>query len=102
MPAHRLDERGAARRFAGIGRIVVQREKLECVAMLAVAGRRIGRQPTLSEERMPADIAAIRFARAIGRDRSEERRVGQEWVSTCKSRWSPDHLKKKTKKKQNH
>src|SRR3546814_17298954 len=23
------------------------------------------------------------------RDRSEERRVGKEWVSTCRSRWSP-------------
>src|SRR3546814_16040376 len=22
-------------------------------------------------------------------DRSEERRVGREWVSTCRSRWSP-------------
>src|SRR3546814_16274007 len=29
------------------------------------------------------------------RDRSEERRVGKEWVSTCRSRWSPDHIKKK-------
>src|SRR3546814_14536918 len=29
--------------------------------------------------------------------RSEERRVGKECVSTCRSRWSPDHLKKKTK-----
>src|SRR3546814_11620488 len=27
--------------------------------------------------------------------RSEERRVGKEWVSTCKSRWSPDLSKKK-------
>src|SRR3546814_14583659 len=26
--------------------------------------------------------------------RSEERRVGQECVSTCRSRWSPDHSKK--------
>src|SRR3546814_12286576 len=25
--------------------------------------------------------------------RSEERRVGQEFVSTCRSRWSPDHYK---------
>src|SRR3546814_6293495 len=25
------------------------------------------------------------------RDRSEERRVGKECVSTCRSRWSPDH-----------
>src|SRR3546814_17035876 len=27
--------------------------------------------------------------------RSEERRVGKECVSTCRSRWSPDHLKNK-------
>src|SRR3546814_11612048 len=24
-------------------------------------------------------------------ERSEERRVGKEWVSTCRSRWWPDH-----------
>src|SRR3546814_19541523 len=29
--------------------------------------------------------------------RSEERRVGKERVSTCRSRWSADHQKKKTK-----
>src|SRR3546814_15309389 len=27
-------------------------------------------------------------------DRSEERRVGTECVSTCRSRWSPDHENK--------
>src|SRR3546814_11832316 len=31
-------------------------------------------------------------------DRSEERRVGKECVSTCRSRWSPCHEKKKTGK----
>src|SRR3546814_16442261 len=30
--------------------------------------------------------------------RSEERRVGKECVRTCRSRWSPDHKKKKNKK----
>src|SRR3546814_16518571 len=30
--------------------------------------------------------------------RSEERRVGKECVSTCRSRWSTEHEKKKTKK----
>src|SRR3546814_12690757 len=30
-----------------------------------------------------------------GIDRSEERRVGQECVSTCRSRWSPYHYKQK-------
>src|SRR3546814_2975400 len=28
------------------------------------------------------------------RERSEERRVGKECVSTCRSRWSPSHYKK--------
>src|SRR3546814_11750233 len=32
--------------------------------------------------------------------RSEERRVGKECVSTCRSRWSPVHSKKKRKRKQ--
>src|SRR3546814_13351792 len=31
------------------------------------------------------------LARAIERLRSEERRVGKECVSTCRSRWSTDH-----------
>src|SRR3546814_11985548 len=32
------------------------------------------------------------------RDRSGERRVGKEWVSTCRSRESPVHLTKTTSK----
>src|SRR3546814_11284105 len=32
------------------------------------------------------------------RSRSEERRVGNECVSTCRSRWSPEQYKKKTNK----
>src|SRR3546814_15276910 len=33
--------------------------------------------------------APHRVARTLSR--SEERRVGKEWVSTCRSRWSPYH-----------
>src|SRR3546814_9859223 len=29
--------------------------------------------------------------RSTAKYRSEERRVGKEWVSTCRSRWSPYH-----------
>src|SRR3546814_14407099 len=32
-------------------------------------------------------------------ERSEERRVGKECVSTCRSRWSPYHSKKNTDRK---
>src|SRR3546814_16861818 len=35
--------------------------------------------------------------RQVG-DRSEERRVGKECVSTCRSRWSPYHSKKQKQK----
>src|SRR3546814_5107579 len=42
--------------------------------------------PTRSSGRWPMAIAT-RFARPI---RSEERRVGKECVSQCRSRWSPD------------
>src|SRR3546814_13717616 len=37
--------------------------------------------------------AVIHFAglKAVGESRSEERRVGKEWVSTCRSRLSPYH-----------
>src|SRR3546814_16643758 len=34
-------------------------------------------------------------------NRSEERRVGKECVSTCRSRWSPYDEKKKNRRKQN-
>src|SRR3546814_19639015 len=36
------------------------------------------------------------------RQRSEERRVGKEWVSTCRSRGSPLHSKKQTKRHTTH
>src|SRR3546814_13542687 len=48
--------------------------------------------------------ASVHFLAATGQDhvlhavadhvRSEERRVGKECVSTCRSRWSPYHSKK--------
>src|SRR3546814_15261510 len=46
--------------------------------------------------------AALRADRRIGPRtavRSDERRVGKECVSTCRSRWSPYHYKKKQNKK---
>src|SRR3546814_18844919 len=41
--------------------------------------------------------AVLRQVARIGR--SEERRVGKECVSTCRSRWSPYHEKQNTKKR---
>src|SRR3546814_20306321 len=43
-----------------------------------------------------ADAAfELRLGRLLQHHRSEERRVGKEGVSTCRSRWTPHHEKKK-------
>src|SRR3546814_19805068 len=39
-----------------------------------------------------------RFGDGVDVMRSEERRGGKECVSTCRSRWCPNHYKKKTQK----
>src|SRR3546814_15379438 len=36
-------------------------------------------------------MTSLNPAYTIGNQRSEERRVGKECVSTCRSRWSQDH-----------
>src|SRR3546814_1766817 len=41
------------------------------------------------------DAEAEAAGELAGAERSEERRVGKECVSTCRSRWSPYHKKKK-------
>src|SRR3546814_14924602 len=40
------------------------------------------------------DDQVASLAAAFDLDRSDERSVGQECVSTCTSRWSPSHYKK--------
>src|SRR3546814_13267427 len=47
---------------------------------------------SLRDPRQPAEDVAAANDEA---ERSEERRVGKEGVSTCRSRWSPYHEKKK-------
>src|SRR3546814_15573388 len=48
-----------------------------------------GRDGKLSLEEMSGGTFTITNGGVFGR--SEERRVGKECVSTCRSRWSPDH-----------
>src|SRR3546814_8085823 len=49
----------------------------------------------LAEKLFPAGALIARLGGAAMIARSDERRVGKECVSTCRSRWSPDHSKKK-------
>src|SRR3546814_15367202 len=45
------------------------------------------------------DHPAVHELRELSMWRSEERRVGKECVSTCRSRWSPYHSKNKITKR---
>src|SRR3546814_13963796 len=71
-----------------------------------LGGRRRRRRPAVGGEidqggiRLVADCRDQRDRRFGGgaHHRSEERRVGKESVSTCRSRWAPYHYKKKTDK----
>src|SRR3546814_18346528 len=51
----------------------------------------------LGADELASQTASVKWLRERAGDdkpRSEERRVGKECVSTCRSRWSPDHSKK--------
>src|SRR3546814_953252 len=73
----------------------LDQEPGEPVAAYAVAVLKDGSR--LLEVMRKSDIEKVRaVSRAKGNGpwvqwRSEERRVGKECVSTCRSRWSPDH-----------
>src|SRR3546814_19037767 len=76
----------AKRRAGLVPRRFATREEL--LVLLRQLGERLGRTPT------------AKALDASGRSmRSEERRVGRECVSTCRSRGSPYNSKKKNKKK---
>src|SRR3546814_17468112 len=87
-----------------------------CSSDLAKSSRLTGSTATLAscaDERLDQD-GAKQVSELVRRDfqipqagdgtedRSEERRVGKECVSTCRSRWSPYHYKKNNMKYQDH
>src|SRR3546814_15420738 len=49
--------------------------------------------------RLLRQIDSVSGQKPLPEKRSEERRVGKECVSTCRSRWSPYHYKQKNLKK---
>src|SRR3546814_13349506 len=68
----------------------------------ADAGRAAGDHGGLSVQsgHVMGPFVGIAQASDYAAARSEERRVGKECVSTCRSRWSPYHKKKTTHAKQ--
>src|SRR3546814_12952831 len=90
-PDFQLVAVAAADRLLKHGQILVE----------ALQGRE-HRVPVRKEDVPPHHRIARRDAGEVAETarRSEERRVGKECVSTCRSRWAPYHKKKKNKKQQ--
>src|SRR3546814_2278105 len=65
---------------------------------IACRTRRKGTASQPAQGRVDCGCPGLNCDPGIGQTcpRSEERRVGKECVSTCRSRWSPYHEKKKT------
>src|SRR3546814_17604142 len=72
----------------------------EAGLFLACTYQRLERAQTVPQGRDRRRQRPFGISRRQCRGRSEERRVGNECVSTCRSRWSPYHytIKQKTKK----
>src|SRR3546814_2897913 len=61
--------------------------RLLSIAHASTAASRIGPRIVMK----PHSMMCLLYPLDTGTTRSEERRVGKECVSTCRSRWSPYH-----------
>src|SRR3546814_2858950 len=113
MALYRLPSVAEAGTFAGPGRAVClvvffvfsrRRRHTSCALVtgvqtcaLPISSAETARPPRLWSHTGPIAPADVREIVAVARRvqqsacRSEERRVGKECVSTCRSRWSPYH-----------
>src|SRR3546814_11610265 len=64
---------------------------LEIIGPVRQGGRTINEEPMALRVGVERQPRARSCYQADSKQRSEERRVGKECVSTCRSRWSPYH-----------
>src|SRR3546814_13324804 len=95
-PAHELR---VAKAHLGLGRVDVhidlarRQVKEQRDDRVAIAGEQVG----IGAAQGPDEQPVLYRSPVDEQIRSEERRVGKECVSTCRSRWSPYNSKKKNK-----
>ena len=80
------DYAGLLKLLGGVSRDSTGLPLLRCYWYdVAATGSRAAEHETL------ADLAGVKVRLSKARPRSEERRVGKECLSVCRSRWSPYH-----------
>src|SRR3546814_20780311 len=73
-------------------RIVTEMPETNAALAIVTRDRKDDVRLSMALNKLTEEDPALRWGRTR---RSEERRVGKECVSTCRSRWSPYHYKKK-------
>src|SRR3546814_13605845 len=77
----------------GLGHAEQRGVDREAVALDPGTGGEV-RHPLERLDEIRAAVGITRIIERVDADRSEERRVGNACVSTCRSRWSPSNSKK--------
>src|SRR3546814_15457027 len=75
------------------------------LAVMMLPQMRVEERPGRDRKQEPGEGERPQERHLLARQRagrSEERRVGKEGVSKCRSRWSPYHEKKQSMKRSNH
>src|SRR3546814_11109216 len=90
----RRDARCVAEEGESEFRLALQQQRVAEVVQRLHRGRVHRRRPLVVALRQVV-AAELVIGRGKPIHRSEERRVGKECVSTCRSRWLPSHYKKK-------
>src|SRR3546814_18375650 len=73
------------------GTAMLQRNTTTAIPCIPLLYRLSTPLQTVSSVTRPSRFSLMMGRKLAGKYRSEERRVGKECVSTCRSRWSPYH-----------
>src|SRR3546814_13600367 len=88
---HFLSRDPHIRLFDGMPELLVELRASQVNLGVATGKSRVGLDRVLDAMKLRDHFDATRCADESFSKRSEERRVGKECVSTCRSRWSPNH-----------
>src|SRR3546814_90498 len=76
---------------AGARVVISSRKQSACDTVAETINARYGEERAIAVAASISDKTALEALVAQTQQKSEERRVGKECVSTCRSRWSPYH-----------
>src|SRR3546814_19401045 len=90
------------RSHVGVASLMFRTLSEEGINIQMISTSEIKTSVIINDKYMELAVRALHKAFGLDQDqsqRSEERRVGKECVSTCRSRWSPSHEQKKKRNK---